>query len=85
MWCLARLLPIIIGDKIPLADPRWSCFLTLLSVTDYLLAPVITQDAVSYLRSLIEDHHMEFIALYPHCPVTPKLHYIIHYPEWINR
>ena len=51
---------------------------------DYVLAPVVSQDVTSYLRVLIEDHHTEFKMLYPSSPITPKLHYIIHYPEWIS-
>ena len=85
MWCLTRLLPLMIGHAVPADDQHWDNFLLLVAIIDYLLAPVVHPEVASYLRVLIDDHHNEFVRLYPSCPVTPKLHYMIHYPEWINR
>ena len=39
MWCLARYLPLLIGEHIPLGFPHWECFLQLLLITDYVFAP----------------------------------------------
>ena len=50
---------------------------------DYLLAPVISPDEIAFLRLLIEQNHLDFKVLYPNCSITPKLHYMIHYPEYI--
>ena len=57
----------------------------LLTIMDYFLSPVLSTDIVSYLKVLIEDHQRAFADLYPSCPITPKLHYMVHYPEWIIR
>ena len=85
MWCLARLVPLMIGHSIPISDHHWLNFLHLLTIIDYLFAPVISRNVTSHLRVLIEDHHLEFTKLYPSCPITPKFHYMVHYPEWIDR
>ena len=84
MWCLARLLPLMIGHRVPEGDRHWSNFLLLLTIMDYLLAPVVLHDVTSFLRVLIDDHHTEFVALYSQCSVTPKFHYMVHYPKWID-
>lgn len=81
MWCLARLLPLMIGDKIDEGNPYWENFLLLLSISDYCMAPVISKDWAAYLRMAINDHHTEFKVLYPTLRLTPKMHYMIHYPQ----
>lgn len=81
MWCLARLLPLMIGEKIEGNNPHWDNFLLLLSILDYCLAPVVSEDWAAFLRMIINDHHKEFKRLYPACRLTPKMHYMVHFPE----
>ena len=83
MWCLIRLLPIMIGDLIPDDCEHWINFLRLLSIVEFVFAPQTTVGIAGYLRNLICDHHSTFTKLYPHRPVTPKFHYITHLPKWI--
>lgn len=85
MWCLARLLPLMIGKEISVSDDYWSNYLVLLEILDYVFAPTLTCEAVSHLKMLIEDHHKTFKDLYPTSPIIPKMHYIVHYPELILR
>ena len=85
MWCLARLLPLMIGKEISVSDDYWSNYLVLLEILDYVFAPTLTCEAVSHLKMLIEDHHKTFKDLYPTSPIIPKMHYIVHYPELIVR
>ena len=49
------------------------------------MAPVISQDEIAYILFLIEQHHSEFKVLYPNCSITPKFHFMVHYPEFISR
>ncbi len=72
MWCLGRLLPLMIGDQVSEDDEKWKNFLLLLSIMDYLLAPTITLNCISHLRELIQEHHETFKDLYPSC-TTIKL------------
>lgn len=46
-WCLARLLPLLIGEKIPEEDDHWDNFLLHL---DYCFAPVTSTEMIAYLR-----------------------------------
>ena len=79
MWCLGRLLPLMIGDKVPEDDDHWINFLLL---RDVIVAPVLAPDCVGYLKFQIRDHHE---MLYPTCNITPKMHYLIHYLECIEK
>ena len=85
MWCLGRLLPLMIGHHIPQDNEHWLNFLALLQVIDYLFAPVISHESVDHLRVLIRNHHYTFKSLYPDCNIIPKMHYMVHYPIWIVR
>ena len=85
MWCLGRLLPLMIRDRVPNDNERWKNFLLLLSIMDYVLAPAISLDCVVHLRELIHDRHETFKELYPTCSIIPKMHIIIHYPECIEK
>lgn len=78
MWLLGRLLPMMVGDKVPTDDEHWTNFLDLLKITDLLLAPELTEDDVSYTSVMITDHHQQFKRLYPRASVTPKMHYLLH-------
>ena len=49
-----RMLPLIIGKKIPENNTHWNCFLLL---SDILLSPVVSEGLCSTLKDLIRDHH----------------------------
>lgn len=83
MWLLGRLLPMMVGQHIPEGDEFWENYLLMLSITDLLLAPKITEDEVAYLQILISQHHTAFAELYPDASVIPKMHYMLHMPRLI--
>ena len=85
MWCLARMLPLMIGKHISASDQHWSNFLVLLEILDYVFAPTLTHEAVAHLKILINDHHQTFRILYPTSPIIPKMNHLVHYPELILR
>lgn len=85
MWCLARYLPLLVGDLIPEDDDHWHNFLLHMRVVDYVFAPTCDNYIVAELRSLIERHHTAFKHLYSNNSIIPKMHYMIHYPELIIR
>lgn len=84
-WCLARYLPLLIGDLVPEKDANWEHYLHLMEMVDYILAPVTTMANIEYLRILIEDYLVEFRMLYPDSHLTPKCHYLIHVPSWMSK
>jgi hypothetical protein len=82
LWCLARDLPLLIGDWIPAEEVHYSNFLLLLDIIDLTFAPVTSAENVALLKENIKDH-TTFRQLYLNESFTPKLHYNIHIPEWI--
>lgn len=50
----------MIGDKVAPDDEYWQSYLDLLTITDYLLSPEITEDNVANLATMISDHHLQF-------------------------
>ena len=83
MWCLGPLLPVMIGDMIPVDDEHWQNFLDMMTIVDYVFAPAVTPDIAAFLHDKIRDHHDRFCRLYPGSSFIPKLHYMLHIPEWI--
>lgn len=78
MWLLGRLLPQMIGHWIPWDNENWLSYLLLLEIVDILLAPDVTAEHISLLSVLVQDHHNDFVIIYPCASVTPKMHYMIH-------
>lgn len=85
MWCLVRYIPLLVGDLVQEDDENWDNFLNLLKIVEYVFARVTTLDKTTYLELLIEEFLTDFTQLYPHRPLTPKMHYLIHIPTWIRR
>ena len=73
----------MIGSFIPESYGHYKNYLLMLEIMDYLMAPEISEDDVTYLKLLIEDHHTAFLDLYPQSNVIPKMHYCIHMPRVI--
>ncbi len=78
MWCLGRILPLLIGDLVEEDDENWDNFLNLLTIIDFVFAPSITPDKADLIAVLVEDFLFEFRKLYPSRNLTPKMHYTVH-------
>ena len=85
MWLLSRVLPLLVGDRIPEDDERWQNFLVLMQIVDRLFCPKLTEDDATYIKCLINEHHCDFISLYPQLSVIPKMHFMVHMPRLINQ
>ena len=83
MWLLAIFLPLLIGDLVPEDCTFWTLYTLLLRICSIAASWQISQDTISYLRVLIEEHHSKFKLLYPHKTIIPKMHYMVHYPSQI--
>ena len=70
MWCLGRLLPVMIGDMIPADDEHWQNFLDMMTIIDYVFAPAVKPDIAAFLHGKIRDHHDRFCRLYPDSSLT---------------
>ena len=80
---LVRILPFLIGDVIPNHDSNWKCFLILLKIVDIIVCPWSSANLCGVLNLLIEEHHRSFISAYSEMAVTPKFHYLLHYPKQV--
>ena len=85
MWCLGRFLPLLIGHLVPEGDIFWDNFLMLLTIMDYVFAPVTSADKADYVGMLVEDFLTDFKDLYPERRLIPKMHYMIHLPSWMKK
>ena len=83
MWLLGWILPLLIADHVPSDDDYWQLFLQLMEIVDHLFCPQVSEDEIGYLSVLINDHHTEFIKLYPNESVIPKMHFVVHMPRLI--
>ena len=78
MWNLATYLPLMIGDR---GDKFGECYLTLLEIMKVCTSQRTSEPAALYLSTLISDHHQMFRSCYPSVNLTPKFHYMIHFPR----
>lgn len=84
-WCLFRLLPQMIGARVPDGCLEWDVFLGLREIIEYVCAPRLTDDHLNCLEDSIESWLHLFSTVFPHCRMTPKFHYLIHYPSEMRK
>lgn len=77
--------PFIVGREFLRDDPHYACFMLLNEISTLLFSPIIAYDQVPYLKLIIKQYLEQFKALYPHRPLTPKCHYLLHLPTLILR
>ena len=76
------------GKLVPNGDPHWENFLLLLTSADYVFAPLTSVEIADYIKTLIREHHGIFQEIYGEIgdlPIIPKMHYIVHLPEWMKK
>lgn len=77
-FLLCRILPLLIGERVPEDNVAWKCFILLL---DILNCPVVTKGQGATLKLLIEEHHNIFKHLHSESSIVPKFHFMLHYPD----
>lgn len=85
MLTLINILPVILGPKIPRGNLKWVSLLKLVQITQMTLNPSVSSETSQDLRNLIESHHTGFVKVYPMANITPKMHYICHFPKQIQK
>ena len=83
-WCLLRLLPLIIGLKVPEHEPVWQMLMTLKDIVDLAMSPVHTEESICYLESMISEQRSRFLEAFPQQRLLPKHHFLEHYPQLIR-
>ena len=82
---LVRCLPLAVGYLIPKGNTAWIILLKFLTVIRFIISPRFLEGDLARLQDLIEDWIGTFFAKYPHRRVTPKFHYLLHYPNQIRK
>ena len=77
------MLPIPIGDLVPVGDEHWENFLRL-QIEEIIFAPKTSNQLAAYLAVLTEEYFTGFSELYDR-RMIPKQHYMVHYPRQIVR
>ena len=77
MLTLLRVLPFLIGDKVPEESQHWISFSLLRKIVDIVLSPKVSENHCSSLKILINEHHSKFVHLYG--VYIPKMHFLLHW------
>ncbi|XP_041474010.1 uncharacterized protein LOC121422851 [Lytechinus variegatus] len=80
MWCLTRMLPLLIGDRIPQDNLHYEILLLLLQCLDIIYSPVVSIPQTVILKHMIIDHHSHFKLVFPKSRMINKHHHMVHYP-----
>ena len=83
MWCLARTLPLLIGDVVPESD-SWENFPCPLKIEEIVFSPASSTQLAAFLVVLIEQYLDDFGTLH-HRSYIPKHHNTVQYPRQIVR
>ena len=67
------MLPLLVGDLIPVADNHWENFLRLLKIEEIVIAPRTTTQLAAYLAFLAKEYLNEFCELHERRRI-PKQH-----------
>lgn len=82
--CLLKILTMIIypmiKDQQENNPPAFELLKLCLEIKDIIMAPVIRKEWLSLLHRLIMDHH-KLIYTLDSSAISPKFHYLVHYPE----
>lgn len=83
-WYLCHILPAVVGKYVPENDLKWENFIRLLQIHQLITSPVATEATISCLAILIARHNKAFTEQYFNKTVTPKMHYMVHFPNQIR-
>ena len=74
----------LVGDKIATTDEKLESFLLLLKICAIPMSPECWHDTIAYSVVLVEEKLSTFRRLYSSTRITPKLHFMVHYPGQIE-
>lgn len=83
-WSLLRLLPLLIGYKIPENDTTWGIILDIKDIVEILASPTFTEEKLFYLEARICEHRQLLQEVFPEFKLKPKHHFLEHYPYLIR-
>lgn len=81
---LLRLLPVLIGSRVPEGDKFWEVLMELKDIVELAMSHTYTDDTIQYMACKISDHRQLLQEVFPNLRLRPKHHYIEHYPHLIK-
>lgn len=82
MLILLKIFPYILNS---IKDNIYVQFIIeLIEITQIIFAPLLFKETIQKLRAMIEQHLKKFKELFPDNNVTPKQHYMLHFPSQIE-
>lgn len=84
-WCFLRLLPLMVGSKVPKDNRVWAVLLSLQDVVQVSTAHQVDSALCNFLADLIETFLINYTTEFPDNSMKPKFHYIIHYPKLLMK
>ncbi len=84
-WTLIRLLPLMMGHRVPEGDKTWQILLELKDIIELLATGQFTDETLCYLESKISEHRCLLKECFPDFHILPKHHFLEHYSEMICR
>lgn len=72
-WSLLRFLPLLIGARVPSNEPAWQVLCDLKDIVELAVAPLHTEDSISYLDFKITEHRAVFQEVFPHKEYGPDI------------
>ena len=83
-WCLLRFFLFIIKDNTELmGETVWRLISLLQEIVALICAYEISSNQIAYLWILIQDYLYHRKQFFPTCPLKPKHHFLLHYPNLI--
>ncbi|MFO0089362.1 MAG: hypothetical protein ACK518_00865, partial [bacterium] len=78
-WCLIKIFPFLIADKVPQDNKFYRVFLTLRKIMDIVFSPVVAMGHTVDLECLITEYFEQFEEAYPDVQGINKMHHMHHY------
>ncbi|XP_077520203.1 uncharacterized protein LOC144130045 isoform X2 [Amblyomma americanum] len=85
VFCLFRYLTFFVGDNVPSDNAVWQLYLLLREIVDIIMSHKIPVSHIAYLQRKIHFFCFDFKVLFPSASLPCKVHYLIHYPSYIEK
>lgn len=80
-WCLLRIFPILVSDKIPKGDEYLHLVFLLNRISEIVFSPIASSFQAPYLQDLVLEFVSSFKELFPNVALINKFHHLMHYGE----
>ncbi|XP_016363601.1 myosin heavy chain, fast skeletal muscle-like [Sinocyclocheilus anshuiensis] len=80
---MLRLLPLMIGNKVPEGYGAWNVLMDLKELVELVLSP-FDDESIQDLQTKIQDPRQMLQEVFPEFRLLPKHHYVEHYPDLIR-